>query len=365
MLIAASPFQPFRNHTHHHSRIRSCRNATALPCLLIALLLKVPYFAPVKHYVITGGAGFIGSNLIRTLFATEPGVKITCIDDFDPFYSPDIKNNNIRDFRSHAGFRLLSNDLSRITGRELVQVIPEPVDVIVHLAAKAGVRPSIQNPLAYQQANVIGLQNMLDFAREKPVKQFVFASSSSVYGINNHFPWKENEQLMPISPYASTKLSGEMMGHVYSKLFEIRFIALRFFTVYGPGQRPDLAIHKFTRAILEGRPIPVYGDGSTSRDYTYVDDTVQGIMSAMNYVKTDFEIINLGNNYSITLNELIAAIENLTGRKAIIDRQPDQPGDVPRTFADISKAKALLGYEAGTKLEEGLRKFLEWLNKNN
>ena len=184
----------------------------------------------------------------------------------------------------------------------MCELITEPADAIVHIAAKAGVRPSIENPMAYQQVNIIGLQHMLDFAKAKKIKQFVFASSSSVYGINDHFPWKEDEKLMPISPYASTKLSGEMMGHVYNKLFGIRFIALRFFTVYGPGQRPDLAIHKFTKAILKGDPIPVYGDGSTSRDYTFVDDTVRGIIGAINYTATDFEIINLGNNYTVSVS---------------------------------------------------------------
>jgi UDP-glucuronate 4-epimerase len=315
-----------------------------------------------KHYLVTGGAGFIGNNLIRTLFSKEPGVKITCIDDFDPFYSPDIKNLNIKDFRTNPNFRLISNDLSKTSGKELCDLVSAPVDAIVHLAAKAGVRPSIQNPLAYQQVNVIGLQNMLDFAKEKKVKQFVFASSSSVYGVNDHYPWKEDEQLMPISPYASSKLSGEMLGHVYSKLFGIRFIALRFFTVYGPGQRPDLAIHKFTKAILQAKPITMYGDGSTSRDYTFVEDTVQGVISAISYTKSDFEIINLGNNYTITLRDLIAAIENITGKKAVIEQHPDQPGDVPKTFADISRAKELLGYNPQTKLADGLAKFYDWFN---
>ncbi|HEX5652111.1 MAG TPA: GDP-mannose 4,6-dehydratase, partial [Chitinophagaceae bacterium] len=204
----------------------------------------------------------------------------------------------------------------------------------------------------------------LDFAREKNIRQFVFASSSSVYGINDHFPWKEDEQLMPISPYASTKLSGEMMGHVYSKLFGIRFLALRFFTVYGPGQRPDLAIHKFTRAILQGKPITMYGNGNTSRDYTYVDDTVQGILGAIAYTQSEFELINLGNNYTITLKELIRAIEEVIGKKAIIEYYPDQPGDVPKTFADIGKAKRLLGYNPQTQLKEGLRKFYDWFLEN-
>jgi len=195
-------------------------------------------------------------------------------------------------------------------------------------------------------------------------KLFVFASSSSVYGINNHFPWKEDEQLMPISPYAMTKLSGEMLGHVYSKLFGIRFLALRFFTVYGPAQRPDLAIHKFIKSILQGVPINVYGDGSTSRDYTYVDDIVQGIIAAIQYEQSDFEIINIGNNYAITLSELINEIEKVTGKKAIINHMPEQAGDVPKTFADISKAKLLLNYEPKTNLTTGLQKFYEWFQEN-
>jgi UDP-glucuronate 4-epimerase len=316
------------------------------------------------HYLITGGAGFIGSNLIRHLFAAKEEISITCLDDFDPFYSEEIKQLNISGFKDHPGFRLLNDDISEISAKELAEKVGSPVDVIVHLAGKAGVRPSILNPLSYQHSNVIGLQNLLDFAKGTKSKQFVFASSSSVYGINDHFPWKEDEQLMPISPYAMTKLAGEMLGHVYSKLFDIRFIALRFFTVYGPGQRPDLAIHKFTRAILNDKPIGMYGDGTTSRDYTYVDDTVQGIIGAMKYDKTNFEIFNLGNNYSVSLKELISSIEKVTGNRAIIEQLPDQPGDVPKTFADISKAKNLLGYAPATKLNEGLEKFYKWFSQN-
>ncbi len=316
------------------------------------------------HILVTGGAGFIGSNLIRTLFQTNPGIKITCIDNFDPFYAADLKQFNIRDFKTNPDFHFLYNDIANTTSEELVDLIPDKVDTIVHIAAKAGVRPSIQNPLAYQQTNVIGLQNILDFAKEKNIKQFVFASSSSVYGVNKHFPWKEEEQLLPISPYAMTKLSGEMLGHVYSKLYDIGFIALRFFTVYGPSQRPDLAIHKFTKAILKGEPITMYGDGSSSRDYTFVDDTVQGIIAAMQYDKSAFEIINLGNNYSISLNELIAAIEEVTGKKAVIEQYPEQQGDVPKTFADISKAKELLGYNPQTSLKEGLKIFYNWFLEN-
>jgi UDP-glucuronate 4-epimerase len=318
-----------------------------------------------SHYIITGGAGFIGSNLIRTLIKADPSVTITCIDNFDPFYSSAIKDLNIRDFISNPSFRILKNDLGRTSGKELSSLIPGPVDAIVHLAAKAGVRPSIEDPVGYQQANVIGLQNMLDLAKEKKIKQFVFASSSSVYGVNDHYPWKEDEQLMPISPYASTKLSGEMLGHVYHKLFDIRFLALRFFTVYGPGQRPDLAIHKFTKAVIKGKPITMFGDGSTSRDYTFVNDTVQGIIGAINYTKTDFEIVNLGNNYTVSLTELIRAIEDTTGKKAVIEQHPDQPGDVPKTFADVNKAKKLFGYNPQTQLKEGLAEFYKWFTQNS
>jgi UDP-glucuronate 4-epimerase len=316
------------------------------------------------HYLITGGAGFIGSNLIRHLFAADEKVFITCLDDFDPFYPEEIKQLNISGFKDNSNFRLLRDDISEISAKGLAQKIGSPVDVIVHLAGKAGVRPSILDPRSYQEANVIGLQNILDFAKETKCKQFVFASSSSVYGINDHFPWKEDEQLLPISPYAMTKLAGEMLGHVYSKLFDIRFIALRFFTVYGPGQRPDLAIHKFTKAILANKPIGMYGDGTTSRDYTYVDDTVQGIVGAMKYDRSNFEVINLGNNYSVSLKELISLIEKVTGKKAIIEQLPEQPGDVPKTFADISKAKKLLGYGPATKLNEGLEKFYKWFSQH-
>ena len=317
-----------------------------------------------NHVLVTGGAGFIGNNLIRQLFNQFPGIKITCIDNFDDFYPADIKQINIRDFKPNPDFKFLFLDIASASVEELAEAIAEPVDVIVHIAAKAGVRPSIENPLAYQQTNVIGLQLLLDFAKEKNIKQFVFASSSSVYGINNHFPWKEEEQLLPISPYAMTKLAGEMLGHVYSKLFGIRFIALRFFTVYGPSQRPDLAIHKFTKALIKNEPITMYGDGSTSRDYTFVDDTVQGIIAAMQYNQSAFEVINIGNNYSISLKELIQEIEKVTGKQATIEKMPEQPGDVPKTFADISKAKRLLGYEPKTSLSDGLQKFYNWFMEN-
>ncbi len=317
-----------------------------------------------KHVIVTGGAGFIGHHLAATLLNRYPETRVTCIDNFDPFYSADLKQLNIRDLKQHPRFRFVYADIAFTAPDELAEMIGEPADAIVHIAAKAGVRPSILDPLAYQQANVIGLQNMLDFAVKYKISQFVFASSSSVYGVNDHYPWKEEEQLMPISPYAMTKLAGEMLGHVYSHLYDIRFIALRFFTVYGPAQRPDLAIHKFTRAMLRGEPITMYGDGGTSRDYTFVEDTVDGVIGALLYRGSRFEIINLGNNYSVSLKELISAIEKVTGIKAIIEQQPEQPGDVPKTFADISKARKLIGYNPQTSLEAGLAKFYDWFKEN-
>jgi UDP-glucuronate 4-epimerase len=316
-----------------------------------------------KHYLITGGAGFIGNHLVRALL-DDKDLFITIIDNFDPFYSRAIKLLNTKDFEKHQQIVLFDRDLDDLTSSELQKILTQKVDVIIHLAAKAGVRPSITNPLAYQHTNILGTQMLLDFAKETGVKQFVFASSSSVYGVNENLPWTENERLQPISPYAMTKLSGEMAGHVFSSLYGIRFIALRFFTVYGPSQRPDLAIHKFIKSILTNQPITMYGNGSTSRDYTYVDDIVKGIVSAISYDKSLFEIINLGNNYAVSLKELIANIEEITSSKVSIDQQPEQAGDVPRTFADISKAKQLLNYQPTTKLQDGLKNFYNWFLEN-
>lgn len=316
-----------------------------------------------KHYLITGGAGFIGSHVVRALLQ-DKDLRITIVDNFDPFYSRQIKLLNAGGFEKHQQIFLFDRNLDDLSSFELQKIVPQKVDVIIHLAAKAGVRPSITNPLMYQRTNVLGTQMLLDFAKESGVRQFVFASSSSVYGVNKNLPWKEDEQLLPISPYAMTKLAGEMAGHVFSSLYGIRFIALRFFTVYGPSQRPDLAIHKFVKSILMDQPITMYGDGSTSRDYTYVDDIVQGVLSAINYDKSLFEIINLGDNYAVPLNELVNNIEEVIGRKAKINRLPEQPGDVPRTFADISKAKRLLNYQPTTQLKDGLRSFYDWFLEN-
>jgi len=313
-----------------------------------------------KNILITGGAGFIGSNLIKKLLSTNK-YNVVCIDNFDDFYSLKQKDLNISSFKDHENFSLIRGDIRNLQDLEKAGKI----DVIVHLAAKAGVRPSILDPILYQDVNVSGTQNLLEFARKNDIKQFVFASSSSVYGVNENVPWHENERLLPISPYASTKLSGEMLGHVYSHLYGIRFIALRFFTVYGPGQRPDLAIHKFFKSILNNTPIPVFGDGSTSRDYTFVTDTIQGIEAAIEYSGSEFEIINLGNHQTVTLKGLIEAIENICEKKAIINRLPNQPGDVSQTYADIAKAEKLLGYKPQVKLEEGLSSFLEWYKKES
>jgi UDP-glucuronate 4-epimerase len=312
-----------------------------------------------KRILITGAAGFIGSNLIDRLLQRH-NIQVVGLDNFDDFYPREQKEKNMSSFISNKDFSFIEGDIRNMD--ELLAL--SDVDIIVHLAAKAGVRPSIKNPIFYQEVNVSGTQNLLEFARLRNIKQFVFASSSSVYGINEHVPWHEEEKLMPISPYASTKLSCEMLGHVYSHLYGIRFLALRFFTVYGPAQRPDLAIHKFFDSISKGQAIPVFGDGSTSRDYTFVEDTIQGIEAAMDYDQSDFEIMNLGNHHTVTLSELILAIEKICGKKAIIDRQPEQAGDVRQTYADISKAQKLLNYRPETTLETGLLRFYDWYLDN-
>lgn len=311
-----------------------------------------------SHALITGGAGFIGSHLVDWLL--DKGWRITVIDNFDPFYDPVIKKINISKHVSNMNYRLVRLDICNL--EDLITALNDEYDVIVHLAAKAGVRPSILDPLTYQEVNVRGTQNLLEFAKGKGIKQFVFGSSSSVYGVSPNVPWSEEDHvLMPISPYASTKVSGELLGHVYSYLYGIRFIALRFFTVYGPRQRPDLAIHKFARLMLRGEHISVYGDGTSKRDYTYIDDVVQGIVAAMFYDDTLYEVINLGNNQTVTLSELVNSLEKVLGVRARIERLPEQPGDVPQTYADIKKAGKLLGYRPYTTLNKGLKSFVDWM----
>ncbi len=310
-----------------------------------------------RHALLTGAAGFIGSHLTERLLSE--GWRVTGIDNFDPFYERWRKEANLERARANPAFQLLEGDIEDV---DTLGDLENDVDVIVHLAAKAGVRPSIADPLGYQRANVAGTQAMLEFARARQIRQFVFASSSSVYGVNPRVPWSEEDAvLLPISPYASTKVSGELLGHVYSHLHGIRFVGLRFFTVYGPRQRPDLAIHKFARSILNGAPIPLFGDGSTRRDYTYVADTVAGIRAAMNYTGSNYEIFNLSNEHTVTLAELVAMMENTLGREAEVRRMPEQPGDVRQTWGDISKARRLLNYQPATKLLEGLVRFADWM----
>lgn len=313
-----------------------------------------------KHALVTGGAGFIGSHLVDSLLADDWAV--TVLDDFDPFYDPAVKEENLRPHAGHRNLVLVRGDIRR--AGELREVRGR-YDVIVHLAARAGVRPSIADPRGYQDVNVAGTQEMLELARTLEVPQFVFASSSSVYGVNPDVPWSEDDAVLrPISPYASTKVSGELLGHVYSHLYGIRFIALRFFTVYGPRQRPDLAIHKFARYMLQGRPIPVFGDGSTRRDYTFITDVVRGVRAAMAY-ETPYAVINLGNNQMVSLSEMIAGLERALGVRATVERLPLQPGDVPQTWANVEKAAALLGYTPSTRYEDGVAAFVRWLRSRS
>lgn len=312
-----------------------------------------------RHALVTGGAGFIGSHLVDCLLAE--GWRVTVVDNFDPFYDPAIKERNVAEHLKHEHYILHRLDIRDFPS--LRRELHDTYDVIVHLAAKAGVRPSIQKPVTYQEVNVTGTQNMLEFARERGIKQFVFASSSSVYGVNPNVPWYEDDQvLLPISPYASTKVSGELLGHVYSHLYGIRFIALRFFTVYGPRQRPDLAIHRFARLMRAGKTIPFYGDGTTRRDYTYIDDVIRGVRAAMDYQATRYEVVNLGNNRAISLSEMVEALEKALGVEAKLEHLPEQPGDVPQTWANVDKAKRLFGYQPSTELGSGLDSFVRWLD---
>jgi UDP-glucuronate 4-epimerase len=312
-----------------------------------------------KKLLITGGAGFIGSHLVDRLLTTQVE-HITIVDDFNDFYDPSIKRANINEHLKDPRYQIADIDIRDRTSLEQV-FAKNNFDCIVHLAARAGVRPSLSEPQLYSETNINGTLNLLELARQNHVKQFVFGSSSSVYGINAKVPFSEDDPIrQPISPYAATKAAGELLCHTYSHLYELRCICLRFFTVYGPRQRPDLAIHKFAKLISERKPIPVFGDGTTRRDYTYIDDIINGVTAAIDYNKSNYEVINLGESRTIELKELISLLEAELDVHAIIDRQPPQPGDVPQTFADISKARALLGYEPTTQIEEGLRRFVEW-----
>jgi UDP-glucuronate 4-epimerase len=316
-----------------------------------------------RSILITGGAGFIGSHLVDRLLS-ESDWQVTVVDDFNDFYAPSIKRENISAHAANPSFKLIEADI-RDAGALQKAFIETKYDCIVHLAARAGVRPSLTEPRLYVETNINGTMNLLELAREQGVKQFVFGSSSSVYGVNEKVPFSEDDPIFnPISPYAATKAAGELICHSYAHLYDLRIVCLRFFTVYGARQRPDLAIHKFAKLISEGKPIPVFGDGSTRRDYTYVDDIIAGVRAAIDYDQTKYEVINLGESRTVELRELISLLEKELGARAQIDRQSPQPGDVPQTFADVSKARRLLNYNPQTDIETGLHRFVEWFRAN-
>ncbi|HEV2912839.1 MAG TPA: GDP-mannose 4,6-dehydratase [Pyrinomonadaceae bacterium] len=315
-----------------------------------------------QNILVTGGAGFIGSHLVDKLLA-EGVWRVTVVDDFNDFYAPGMKRENVRAHLGSDSYKLVEADIRDRAGMERV-FNETQFDCIVHLAARAGVRPSLSEPRLYAETNITGTLNLLELARAHNTRQFVFGSSSSVYGINAKVPFSEDDPVrQPISPYAATKGAGELLCHTYSHLYGLRCIALRFFTVYGARQRPDLAIHKFARLISSGQPIPVFGDGTTRRDYTFIDDIIAGVRAAIDYTASDYEAINLGESRTVELRELIELLESELGRRAVIDRQPIQPGDVPQTFADIEKARRLLGYNPQTQIEDGLSRFVSWFRR--
>ena len=314
------------------------------------------------NFLVTGGAGFIGSHVCERLL--HAGHHVWAFDELNSFYDPQLKRRNIRDIQTLAKpFEFIHGD---ITDRAALDELFAGVkfDQVIHLAARAGVRPSLAEPALYQRVNVEGTVNVLEAARHAGVKKIILASSSSVYGVNSKVPFAESDPIFAaISPYAASKLACEALGHVYHHVYGMDIAMLRFFTVYGPRQRPDLAIYKFAKLINAGKPIPVFGDGSSARDYTYVNDTVDGVM-ACTQREFGFEIFNLGESQTVTLSRLIELLENALGKKAIIDRQPAQPGDVPLTFADISKSRANLGYQPHIKIEQGIALFIDWFRRN-
>ena len=318
-----------------------------------------------QTFLITGAAGFIGSHLADKLL--NEGNKVIVVDNFCDFYNPEIKENNVKHNLSNPNYKLYRADIR--DRNELAKVFNEnKIDVVIHLAAMAGVRPSIDNPIYYQEVNCVGTQNILEEMKLHNIKKLVMASSSSVYGNCKEVPFKENMIVdFAISPYAATKKANEVMTHVYHKLFDFNVIMLRFFTVFGPRQRPDLAINKFTRLMLNNEPIPMFGDGTTSRDYTYIDDIVDGIIRSCNYVENNndvYEILNLGNSSPVSLKEMINTIAEVLNKTPNIQELPMQPGDVERTFADISKAKKLIGYNPKTSFQEGIENFVKWYKIN-
>ena len=316
-----------------------------------------------KRILLTGGAGFIGSHVAEALL--RAGASLTIVDKLDDFYSPAWKKANLESIRKIAPFDFYEQDICSPDRMRETFAGFRP-DTIIHLAARAGVRPSIDQPRLYEQVNVAGTVNLLELCKEFQISRFIFGSSSSVYGESDRAPFSETQyDLRPISPYAATKLAGESFCYTYAHLYNLPVVVLRFFTVYGPRQRPDLAIHKFVARIEAGKPIPIFGDGETGRDYTYVEDIVAGILGALDFnfssaAGAPMEIYNLGNSHPVKLSLLVRMLENATGKKAIIQREPAQQGDVPLTWANIAKASKLFGYHPQTTLEEGLRKFVEW-----
>lgn len=312
--------------------------------------------------LVTGAAGFIGSHLVERLLAR--GHQVVGIDSFDDFYDPAVKRENLAAVRDHETFSLVEGD---IRDPEALAGLPDGIDYVVHLAARAGVRPSIEQPVLYESVNVGGTQALLEWTRERRIRRFVFGSSSSVYGNNRKVPFSEEDPVdRPISPYAATKRAGELLCHTYHHLYGMGIVSLRFFTVYGPRQRPDLAIHKFTRLMSRGEPIPRFGDGTTRRDYTYIDDILHGVEGAIAYLSDHpdaFEIVNLGESETVELSRLIGLIADALGVEPEIRTLPPQPGDVERTYADIAKARRLLAYEPRTRIEDGIPKFVAWFRE--
>ncbi len=307
--------------------------------------------------LVTGGAGFIGSHLSQRLLGR--GDEVVVLDSFNDYYDPAIKERNLAELGTPAGLSIVRGD---ILDEPLLETLfnTHPFDVIVHLAARAGVRPSLIDPILYEQVNCRGTLNLLEAARRHDITRFVFASSSSVYGNVKEIPFSEDAAVnRPVSPYAATKAAGELYGHNFYHLYGISFTALRFFTVYGPRQRPDMAIHKFTRLIDDGDPVPFFGDGTTERDYTYYTDIIDGVEAAVDR-DLGYEIVNLGESRTTSLSKLVELIESALGKKAILDRQPMQPGDVTITCADVSKAKELLDYQPSTEVPAGIERFVEW-----
>jgi UDP-glucuronate 4-epimerase len=309
--------------------------------------------------LVTGAAGFIGSHLSERLL--RDGLTVVGVDNFDEFYDPRVKRRNIADCLAHPKFRLVEADIRDRAA--LDKAITDDTDVLVHLAARAGVRPSIAAPMLYTDVNINGTVVLLELARQRNIGRFIFASSSSVYGNNSKVPFSEEDNVdFPISPYAATKKAGELICHTYHHLYGTAVTCLRFFTVYGPRQRPDLAIHKFARLIEEGKPVPIYGDGTMMRDFTYIDDILTGIVAAIDRC-TDYDIYNLGESQPISVNDLVAALEQVLGKKATRQHLPLQPGDVNRTYADVTKAETYLGYKPSTNLQTGLAHFVTWLRQ--